>query len=206
MRTGTDAGTDSAGVMGEGLIGVGHAMRLLAKCHGLALTAGRRIQLIRQALGDRSTLFRTSRVDQPSERQRLLPLAIHLDRHLVVGAADALGPDLDVRLDILDRLAEELPLGLGLALGTLLFFQPYADDFHRGVNISLGAGFLPLLHTAVDETRQHLVAIPRIGAKLLLRLGDSSGHRELLAHLPQSRLCSPGGPPMDPHDYLPRQR
>jgi len=77
--------------VGERLVGVGHAMGLVAGVHGFAFLAVGRQEFVRQALGHRSSALIAAGIEKPAKRQRLLTLAVHLHRHLIVGATDAGG-------------------------------------------------------------------------------------------------------------------
>jgi hypothetical protein len=101
--------------------------------------------------------------------------SVDLHGHLVVGAADALGADLDVGPDVAEGEVEHLERRGGKALG-LLLVDPLLDDVEGAVNAKLGPGLLAVAHHAVDELRQRLVLMDGIGAQLLFGLGDSSGH------------------------------
>ena len=50
--------------------------------------------------------FLADRLQNPANRQRLLPIAADLHRHLIGGTADALGADFDGRLHVFHRLRE----------------------------------------------------------------------------------------------------
>ena len=65
-------------------------------------------QLVGQLLGMARPFFSRIGHQHPADRQRLLPRAVDLHRHLVGGAADALRADFDRRLHVLDAPGEDL--------------------------------------------------------------------------------------------------
>ena len=81
--------------------------------------------------------------DQPANGQRGAPVGIHLDRHLIVGAAHAAGLHLEQRLAVLDRLLEELE---SVVAAALLF-----EVLHRLVEDALGRRLLAAPHHRVDK-------------------------------------------------------
>src|SRR5215831_2310025 len=94
--------------MGEGLVGLGHAVDFLALLHRAAAALGRFHQLTRQAgvHGLLAALLR--RLANPAHRQRRTTYRADLDGDLVVRAAHAPALDLDHGLYVLHRLAEDL--------------------------------------------------------------------------------------------------
>src|SRR5690606_11249694 len=110
-----------------------------------------------------------------------------------VGAADALGPDLDERLDVLHGHVEEFEFGLG-RVGIGLLGEPILDDLHRVVDAALSDGLFAVVHDAVDELGEDPVVVPRVGTELLFGLGPAACHASvLLARLPAApAVRSPG--------------
>src|SRR5258706_11032703 len=88
--------------VGEGLVGVGHAVGLLASVHGLAFLAVGGEQLVGETLRHRAAALVTAGGEQPAEGERLLALAVDLHGHLVVGATDAAAAHFYERLDVVD--------------------------------------------------------------------------------------------------------
>src|SRR5262249_29193276 len=94
------------------------------------------------------------------------PRTIDLHRHLVGCTADALGANLDRRLDVFHRLGEDVDrVGVGHALLDLV--EGAVEDAHRG-------RLLALPHETVDELAGQLRAIARIR---LERLGAGRAFR-----------------------------
>ena len=96
------------GEVGEGLVGVGHAVDVLALGVGGAFAVVGLQEFAGQLLVHGPPLLLAAGAQDPADGQRLLTGAIDLHRHLVRGPADALRADLDVRLDVLDGLREDL--------------------------------------------------------------------------------------------------
>src|SRR5262249_3918872 len=94
----------------------------------------------------------------PADGKALLAFAVDLHGHLIGGTADALGADLDGRLDVLDGLGEDLD-GVGVRAHAL------ADRLQRAVEDPHGGGFLAVVHEAVDELAGQLRAVHRVGLK-----------------------------------------
>jgi hypothetical protein len=92
----------------ECAVGVGHPVRILALLDGGAAVLGGIEQLVREPHGHALLGTAACGVDGPAHRERLAPRRAYLDGHLVGGAADAPRLHLDGRLDVFERLAEEL--------------------------------------------------------------------------------------------------
>ena len=102
----------------------------------------------RSAIGRPFSPRTASRIQRIARRSA--DASVDLHRHLVVGAADALGADLDDRLDVLDRLLEDLD-GRRREVLDRLFFDALLNQVHGVVEDALGDGLLAVLHQAVDE-------------------------------------------------------
>ena len=57
---------------------------------------------IRQLQMHRTTLLIPNRTKEPTNRQALLPSAIHLHRDLITGTTDSLAANFDIRLKVFD--------------------------------------------------------------------------------------------------------
>src|SRR3954447_21975326 len=90
----------SPAVVGEGLVGLGHLVGVLALLHSGTEAVGGVEDLVHQALGHRLLTTVRGVADEPAERQRGAAAGLDLDRHLVGRATDAAGLDLDGRLDV----------------------------------------------------------------------------------------------------------
>lgn len=170
------------GEVAEGLVRLGHAVDLFTLGDGLALAAGGVEELVGQALSDGLALFAAGGRDDPAEAERLLTLAVDLHGDLVVGTADALGADFDEGLDLVDGHMEAVEGALG-GVGIVDLVEAALDDVHGVVDVALGDGLLAVVHDAVGELREDLVAVDGVGTKLLGALGET-----LAAHLEASWL------------------
>src|SRR5579859_3895147 len=70
-------------VVSEGLVGLGHLVRVLAPLHRGSEAVARVEQLVHEALGHGLLAARLGVGDQPAQAQRGLPRGAYLDRHLV---------------------------------------------------------------------------------------------------------------------------
>ena len=83
------------------------AVDVLAARHGRAFTVVGGHEFFRQLDSHRSALLLAASEQDPTDRQRLLAIAIDLHRHLVRGATDASRADFDVRLHVFDGAVED---------------------------------------------------------------------------------------------------
>src|SRR6185437_7652796 len=82
-------------IVGEGLVGVGHAVDVFALLDGAAAVVGGVEDFVGQLL-DHALLAAGAGVeDEPADGEGDAAGGVDLDGHLVVGAADAAGLDLD---------------------------------------------------------------------------------------------------------------
>src|SRR4029450_8007004 len=117
-------------------------------------------------------LFRYVRPD-PAERERARATCRHLDRHLVVGAADAARAGLEHRRHGLDRLLPHLPGARPRAL---------CGNRERVVDDLLRGALLPLGHDAVDQLADEPGVVHRVRRQLAwLNLGSAWHYEPLLA-------------------------
>src|SRR5215217_2656788 len=93
-RTGSPYDVGSPAVVGEGLVGLGHLVGVLALLHRGTETVGRVEDLVHEPLGHGLLATVLGVPDQPAQRERGASRALDLDRHLVGGATDAAGLDL----------------------------------------------------------------------------------------------------------------
>src|SRR6476661_10913404 len=82
-------------VVGEGLVGLRHLVRVLAPLHGGTEAVARVEQLVHEALGHRLLTTAAAVLDQPAQAQRGAARGTHLDRHLVGRTTDAAAADLE---------------------------------------------------------------------------------------------------------------
>src|SRR5581483_523220 len=90
---------------------------------------------------------------EPAHRERAGTTLRHLDRHLVVRAADAAGAHLEHRRNRLHGLLEHLDRRPSRAL---------ADLLERAVDDLLGDGLLAVQHHAVHQLRDELAVVDRV--------------------------------------------
>ncbi len=94
--------------MGKGLIGLGHAMGVIAPLDRAAAIGGRIKKLAGKFLRHRLFVAGLGKADQPPDGQGLLTVPAHLDRHLIGGAADSAGLHFDLRFGVFDCPLEDL--------------------------------------------------------------------------------------------------
>src|SRR3954466_5866224 len=142
----------SPAVVGEGLVGLGHLVRVLALLHSGTEAVGGVEDLVHQALvhGLLATVGRIP--DQPAQRERGAARALDLDRDLVGRAADATGLDLDRRLHVVERtLQRDDRVGAGLLAAAL----------ERGVDDALSNLLLAVLEDLRDQLGDQLRPVDR---------------------------------------------
>src|SRR3954449_11979685 len=106
----------SPAVVREGLVRLGHLVRVLAALDRRTQTVARVEQLVHQALGHRLLATGPAVLDQPAQAERGLARGADLDRDLVGRPTDAAALDLDRRLHVVQR-ALERDDRVGVALG-----------------------------------------------------------------------------------------
>src|SRR5438105_1613833 len=95
-------------VVREGLVGLRHPVHVVLALERVALLL-ERIQDLAGQLVVHVLLAAVARIrDEPAQRERAAAALRHLDRNLVVGAADAARANLEHRRDRLDGLLEHL--------------------------------------------------------------------------------------------------
>src|SRR5689334_5896006 len=157
--------------MREGLVRVGHPMRILPPLHCDAAVVGGIEEFPRKPLFHR--VFRPSARTryQPSYGERLAAVRAHLDRHLVSGTADAARGYFDSRAYISQRVMEDTDRVLAAALG---------DAVEGAVDVPLSNRFLTFVHQAVHEFGQHSVAKLGVRQDLAFDCGAAARHGDLL--------------------------
>src|SRR5262249_49182098 len=133
-----------------------------------ATQVGRIEQLVRQLLLHRlAVAARGGVADQPADAEREAAVRVHFDRHLVVAAADAARLHLEARLDVVDRLLEDLQrIVAGLVL----------DDVEALVEDPLRRAALAVAHHAVDELADERALVERVRRNIALRNFTSTRH------------------------------
>src|SRR5690606_1473784 len=146
-------------VVGEGLVGLGHAVRFLALLDRATAVLGGVDELGGELARHAVLATLAGGVDQPAHRQRHAAGRADLDRDLVGGAADAARLHLDRGRDVAQGLLDDLE-----RVRVLL-----ADDVHGAVDDLLGDRLLAAVHHHVDEARDGLAAVLRVGQHRALR-------------------------------------
>src|SRR5690606_19891127 len=120
-------------VVREGLVGLGHLVRVLALLHsGTEAVAGIE-ELVEQTLGHGLLPTGAGVTDQPAQCQRVGTAGLDLDRDLVGGTTDTAGLGLEGRLDVVESaLQRDDRVVAGLLTQAL----------HGAVNDALGGGAL----------------------------------------------------------------
>src|SRR5262249_28719514 len=143
-------------VVGEGLVGLGHAVRVLTLAHRGAPVLGSVHELVRQAERHGLLAAVAGGLDDPAHGQCLAAGGPGFNRYLVGGATDAARLHFDHRLDVVeggrqyfDRLSARLAGLLG-------------DAVEGAVDDALGGGLLAALHDDVHELGKHLVVELRV--------------------------------------------
>src|SRR3990170_2624501 len=166
-------------VMREGLVGLGHLVRVfLLLDRQPAVVVG--IQdFPRQTVDHRFFGALLREVDHPPERKSESPLGADLDRDLIGRSSHPAGLDLDDGLAVFHGLLED---------AYRIFLRLLLDDLHRTVEDFLRDGFLPLAHDPVDHPRNERIAVDRIRPYDPSGHKPSSGHQESLLTVPASSL------------------
>ncbi len=153
--------SNSPAVVGECLVGFGHAVGFFALLDGAA-TVFRGVDQFSSQLLRHGVLAALARgVDQPAHGQGHLARRTHFDRHLVGGTTDAARLDFDRRSDVVQSLLHQFNgVGAAVLLG---------DHVHGAVHDLLGDGLLAALHDHVDETGDGFASVLRIGQDGTLR-------------------------------------
>src|SRR5579863_8107124 len=157
-------------VMGEGLVGLGHAMRVLALPDGGAAVLGRVHQLVRQAKRHGFLAAVPGGLDDPAHSQCLATRRANFNRYLVSGATDAPRLHFDHGLDVVEGHGQHLDRLAALLAGLL------GNTVERAVNDALGGGLLAALHDDVHELGKHLVVELRVRKDAADRSLSSTGH------------------------------
>src|SRR3990172_6330144 len=129
-------------VVNEGLVRLGHAVRVVPAFDRGALLAESVDDFGGQTLGHGASLAGPRRAQNPAHGERELARGADLQRYLVGGATHTAGPHLQRRHDVADRPLEHLDRVL---LG------PLSGRLQRLVDDTLGGALLAPLHELVDH-------------------------------------------------------
>ena len=119
--------------------------------------------LVGETLGHRLLATGAGEVGQPAQRQRVRASGLDLDRHLIGGATDTAGADLERRTDVVQSALEHCNRFL---IGLVL------DHIECGIDDVLRDRLLAVKQDLVDELCHHDRAVDRIW-KHLVFLGRS---------------------------------
>ena len=117
-------------VVGEGLVGLGHLVGILALLHSGTQVIGGVHDLASQTLLHGLLAAGAGVIGQPAQTQGLTALGTNLDGHLIGGAADTAGLDLQGRHDVLHGGGEDLQ-GIRAGLLKIDFFQVGDQDVKK---------------------------------------------------------------------------
>jgi len=151
--------------VGEGLVGVGHAVHIVLFLDGGTFIVRCEEYLIGELLGHWLSFARTSGVDEPAVRKRYAALLRNLAGDLVVGASDAAGADFHEWGDVADCSFKSLER----------IFLAFLDDLERVVHDLARDVLLAVPHDGIDETRNRFRVVLGIRTTWMLVL-------EWLAH------------------------
>src|ERR1035437_6597901 len=129
-------------VMREGLVRLGHLVRVFATLHSGTKAVTRVEDLVHQTLGHGLLATLTGVTNHPAESQRGRPATLDLDRNLVGRATNTAALDLKGRLDVVER-ALERDDRVGSGLGT--------SALEGSVHDGLSDGLLAVHEDLVDQ-------------------------------------------------------
>src|SRR5215831_963450 len=140
-------------VVGEGLVGLRHLVRVLAPLYGGTEAIARVEQLVHEALDHRLLAPGPGVVHEPAQSKGGGALRAHLDRDLVGGATDAAALDLQGRLHVVHGPLEgDHGVGAGLLPAAL----------ERAVHDALREGTLAAQQDLVDHLRHQRRVVDRV--------------------------------------------
>src|SRR3990170_118894 len=147
-------------IMREGLVGLGHAVHVLALLHRVAAFLGGVHQLIRQTRAHGLACPVARRLGEPAHGERGLAAGAYLDRHLIGGAADAPTLDLHQRAHVVQGLTEQVDR---------ILLAAARENIERAVHDLFRRGLLAVAHDDVDKPRHQLAVVLRIRRHRTLR-------------------------------------
>ena len=143
---GSEAGPDDArllpAVVGEGPVGLGHTVHVLAALHSSAQAVGGVQDLVHESLGHGVLTALAGEVDEPAQREGGGAIGTDLDRNLVGRAADAARADLQRGTDVVQGALED---------GDRILVRLGAHTLQGAVDDALGRGLLAIQKNAIDE-------------------------------------------------------
>src|SRR6185437_5028999 len=157
-------------VMGERLVGLRHAVGVLALTYRGAAVLGGVHQLVCQAKRHGLLGAIAGRLDDPAHGQCLATRGANFNRYLVSGATDTARLHFHHRLHVVERRGQHLDRLASLLAGLL------RDAIERTVDDALRGGLLAVLHHHVHELGEHLVVVFRIRKNGADRSLGTTGH------------------------------
>src|ERR1019366_3129494 len=154
-------------VMREGLVRLGHLVRVFATLHSGTKAVARVKDLVHQALGHGLLATLTGVTHHPAQSQGGRATTLDLDRNLVGRATNTSGLDLKSRLDVVER-ALERDDRIGACLGP--------STLERAVHDGLGDGLLAVHEDLVDQLGDQRRTVDRVDDKWPLRGGALTWH------------------------------
>src|SRR5262252_5117907 len=155
-------------VVREGLIRVGHPMRIFPPLHRDATIIGSVEEFTREPFLHRVFRAIPRTRDEPPNSQRLATVRSYFDRNLIGGAADAPGANLDRGAHVVESVMKDAQRILPATFG---------DSVECVVDDPFGYRFLALPHQAVHEFGQYEVAKLRIRENLAFDRSSAARHR-----------------------------
>ena len=154
-------------VVGEGLVGLGHAVHVLAALDRGAQAVGGVENLVHETLGHGVLAALAGEVHEPAQRQGGGAAGADLDGHLVGGTTDATGADLQGGADVVQSALEDRDRVL-VRLG--------AHALQGAVDDPLGSGLLAVQQNAVDELGDDRRAVDGVDDERTLGCGTLTRH------------------------------
>src|SRR5689334_13591474 len=128
---------NSPAIVSERLVRVSHLVRVVLLLDGVATQLRCVDQLRREALTHGLLAAVARVVHEPAHAEGNAPLGADFDRNLIGGTADAAALHFQARLDVVERLAEDLQR---------ILLEASADDFEGTVQDAFGGGLLATDH------------------------------------------------------------
>src|SRR5450631_682689 len=154
-------------VVREGLVRLGHLVRVLTTLHSGTEAVACVKDLVHQTFGHGLLAPLTRVAHHPAESQRGRPATLDLDRHLVRRATNTAALDLKSRLDVVERTLEGDDR-VGASLG--------ASALECSVDDGLGDGLLAVHEDLVDQLGDQWRTVDRVDDEWPLRGGALAWH------------------------------
>src|SRR3989339_791204 len=136
--------------MRKGFVGLGHSVDVVAFFDSVAHTIEGVDQNLSQFIGHRLTFASASGPNNPTKGERILTVAAHRHRHLIVRATDTTRAHLYLRSDHAHDFFERFDR---------FFFESFGHFVESGIDDTLRDGFFTAEHDAIDKSSQHDTAV-----------------------------------------------